>query len=216
MKIKVKICCISSHQEAQMAIEQGATALGLVGPMPSGPGIIDDELIADIASKTPSHIETFLLTSETSAVEIIKHHQKVNTTTIQIVDKLVEGHYEDIREHCPKVKLVQVIHILDESSIDEAIEASKHVDFILLDSGNPHQEIKTLGGTGNTHNWDISQTIRKNINVPLYLAGGLNPQNVQQAIETVKPYGLDLCSGVRTDNKLDQNKLESFFQNIQG
>jgi phosphoribosylanthranilate isomerase len=208
---KVKICCISSQAEAQLAIKYGAWALGLVGPMPSGPGIIDNQLIKSIASNTLEDISTFLLTSETSAEAIIKHHDKVNTTTIQIVDELSTGSYQEIRKALPNVKLVQVIHVMDESSVLQAIKASKYVDYILLDSGNPKLEIKQLGGTGKTHDWSLSLKIKQVISVPMFLAGGLTAENVELAIKKVQPFGLDLCSGVRTNGKLDEHKLKSFF-----
>jgi phosphoribosylanthranilate isomerase len=211
---KVKICCISSQQEADIAIDLGASALGLVGPMPSGPGIIDDQLIKQIAQETSNDISTFLLTSETSALDIIKHYKKVNTTTIQIVDELSSGSYQQIRDELPNIELVQVIHVIDENSVTQAIEAAQYVDYILLDSGNPNLEIKELGGTGNTHNWDLSRRIRDSISKPLFLAGGLTPENVQEAIKKVQPYGLDLCSGVRTNGLLDPNKLKAFFDKV--
>ena len=214
IKIRVKICCISSEQEAQIAIKHGASALGLVGNMPSGPGVIDDDLIHKIAKITPPPISTFLLTSETKANKIIEHYKKVNTTTIQIVDALENRQYQQIRNKLPHVKLVQVIHVIDHSSVLEAVEISEHVDAILLDSGNPNLSIKELGGTGKTHNWELSRTIRKEINIPLFLAGGINKNNVKQAVNFVKPFGIDLCSSVRTNGLLDADKLAEFFNEI--
>lgn len=209
---RVKICCISSTDEARMAIEHGASALGLVGHMPSGPGVIGDELIHQIAKTVPPPISTFLLTSETRSQAIISHYRRVYTTTIQIVDELEKREYEIIRAALPHVKLVQVIHVIDENSVKEAIEVSAFVDAILLDSGNPKLSVKELGGTGRTHNWELSREIRKSIPIPLFLAGGLNKDNVQQAIETVGPFGIDLCSSVRTDGRLDKIKLMEFFK----
>lgn len=211
---RVKICCISSIDEARIAIEYGASALGLVGHMPSGPGVIGDELIYQIAKTVPPPISTFLLTSETKPQDIIAHYKRVQTSTIQIVDELEKREYELIRKELPNVKLVQVIHVIDENSIKEAIEISNYVDAILLDSGNPNLSVKELGGTGRTHNWELSREIRKAIPIPLFLAGGLNKDNVRQAIETVQPFGLDLCSSVRTEGQLDQQKLKDFFNAI--
>jgi len=212
MKVKVKICCISSIEEASLAIAHGAAAIGLVGRMPSGPGIITDELIRSIAKTLLPPIDSFLLTSETTAEKVIEHHKKVNTTTIQIVDALTDRQYLKIRESIPHVKLVQVIHVLDEKAVQEAIEISEFVDAILLDSGNPNLSTKVLGGTGKTHNWDISKKIRKNISIPTYLAGGINKDNVRKAIEHVEPFGIDLCSSVRTNGQLDERKLEELFK----
>lgn len=212
--IKVKICCISSIEEAKLAIQYGAAALGLVGKMPSGPGIIDDELINTIAKTIPPPISSFLLTSETDAEDIIAHYRKVHTSTIQIVDALTDRQYDRIKQELPNVKLVQVIHVINEQSIDEAIEISSHVDAILLDSGNPNLATKELGGTGRVHNWDLSKRIRESIDIPIFLAGGINKDNVRAAIEHVQPFGVDLCSSVRTNGKLDDKKLESFFNEV--
>lgn len=212
---RVKICCISSVEEARLAIEYGASALGLVGQMPSGPGVIDDELIHQISRSVPPPISTFLLTSETKPQEIIAHYKRVNTTTIQIVDELEQREYEVLRNELPNVKLVQVIHVIDNNSVKEAVEISSFVDAILLDSGNPNLAIKELGGTGRTHNWNLSKKIRESIAVPIFLAGGLNKNNVKQAIEFVQPFGLDLCSSVRTNGQLDKQKLEDFFKAIE-
>ncbi len=210
----VKICCISSLAEAQMAIDFGASAIGLVGHMPSGPGVISDALIAEIASSAPAHIATFLLTSETEAQDIIAHQKKVLTNTVQIVDALQSGTYAEIRQSLPGVKLVQVIHVTGDESLDEALQIAPQVDFILLDSGNPNLAVKELGGTGRTHNWAISRRIVEAVSVPVFLAGGLRPDNVQAAIEAVQPYGLDLCSSVRSEGKLDPYKLEKFFEAV--
>jgi phosphoribosylanthranilate isomerase len=212
--MKVKICCISSVEEANLAIRYGASAIGLVGKMPSGPGVITDEKIFEIAGSVPKNIDTFLLTSEISPPEIINHHLRTLTNTIQLVDRINVEYYKSLRKSLSNIKLVQVIHVIDESSIDEAVMYSEVADALLLDSGNPNLKIKELGGTGKVHNWKHSRKIVEQSKVPVYLAGGLNPDNVRSAIESVMPYGVDLCSGVRTDCKLDERKLEMYFKNI--
>jgi len=210
---RIKICCIRSADEARSAIEFGASAIGLVASMPSGPGPIPDELIRQIAMTIPPPIATFMLTSETSVKAIIKHHERTLTNTIQIVDKLTEGTYSQLKDALPSVRIVQVIHVTDEKSVDLAVSISEHVDALLLDSGNPNLDIKQLGGTGRVHDWKISRKIRDNSKCPVFLAGGLKPENVRQAIDEVQPFGIDVCSGVRTDGKLDRHKLSDFFQN---
>ncbi|MEZ0483219.1 phosphoribosylanthranilate isomerase [Fibrella aquatica] len=212
--VRVKICCISSSDEARLAIRMGASALGLVGPMPSGPGVITDQQIAAIAKLVPPPIATFLLTSETDAGQIIAHQERVHTNTIQIVDALQTGQYDQIKAALPGVRLVQVIHVINDASVDEALQIAPHVDALLLDSGNPHLTIKELGGTGRVHDWALSRQICEQVNVPVFLAGGLRPDNVQQAIEAVQPFGLDLCSGVRTNGHLDPVKLEAFMKAV--
>jgi len=212
MTPRIKICCIGSIDEAKTAIDFGASALGLVGKMPSGPGVISDELIFNIAKKVPPPIATFLLTSETTAEGIIKHHQLTRTNTIQIVDQLESGLFLKLRKAMPAVKLVQVVHVIDEASVDKAIEVSEFVDAVLLDSGNPNLLVKELGGTGRVHNWKLSRKICESLRIPVFLAGGISAKNVSRAIDEVQPYGIDLCSGVRTNGNLNKNKLELFFK----
>jgi phosphoribosylanthranilate isomerase len=211
MTVRIKICCIANQKEAADAIAFGAAAIGLVGKMPSGPGPISDEEIFRIAITVPPPIATFLLTSEQTPKGIIEHHHRTRTNTIQIVDELENRDYDRIKEQLPNVKLVQVIHVIDESSVEEACELAEHVDAILLDSGNPKLAVKELGGTGRRHDWKLSRRIVETCDKPVFLAGGLNAENVCEAIETVRPFGVDLCSGVRTDHKLDRGKLEKFF-----
>jgi phosphoribosylanthranilate isomerase len=212
--IRIKICCISSVEEAKMAIHYGADAVGLVGKMPSGPGPIADELIASIAKTIHPPIASFLLTSEQSSSAIIDHIKRTGVNTVQIVDELTEGNYHHIRDELPHIRIVQVIHVTGEECIEQALSVQEHIDAILLDSGNPKATIKTLGGTGNTHNWNISCELVKTASVPVFLAGGLNAGNVKEAIETVQPFAVDICSGVRTEGKLDAAKLKAFISAV--
>ena len=212
MNVRVKICCIANEHEAATAIVFGAAAIGLVGKMPSGPGPIADTLIYRIAKTVPPPVGTFLLTSEQTAEGIIAHHHRTKTNTMQIVDELEGREYGVIRDALPNVKLVQVIHVIGDESVDEACNLASHVDAILLDSGNPNLAVKELGGTGRRHDWQLSRRIVETCGKPVFLAGGLNADNVREAIDTVQPFGLDLCSGVRTDGKLDLRKLEVFFR----
>jgi phosphoribosylanthranilate isomerase len=211
---RVKICCIGSVEEAALAIDCGASALGLVSHMPSGPGIIDDERIAEIAATVPPAIGTFLLTSRRGVPDIIEQHRFCRTNTIQICDHLTLGTHRDLKNALPGIAVVQVIHVTGPESVEEAARVAPNVDAILLDSGNQKLAVKELGGTGRTHDWTLSRTIRERIGIPLFLAGGITPENVVQAIEEVGPFGLDLCSGVRTDGKLDATKLKRFFSAV--
>jgi len=211
---RVKICCIASVDEAALAIECGASALGLVSDMPSGPGVISDEQVAEIAATVPPAIGTFLLTSRQRVADIIEQQRFCRTNTIQICDPLTLGTHRDLRDALPGISLVQVIHVIGPESVEEAARAAAHVDAILLDSGNQKLAVKELGGTGRTHDWTLSRAIRERIRIPLFLAGGLTPENVAQAIEEVGPFGLDLCSGVRSDGKLDATKLKRFFSAV--
>jgi len=211
---RVKICCIQSLEEAWLAIRYGASAIGLVSEMPSGLGPISEALITEIASLIPPGITSVLLTSKTDTNEIIQQQRSCGVNAIQIVDRLEKGRYRDFRKAIPGISIIQVVHVSEEKSIAEAIAVAPHVDAILLDSGNPALKIKELGGTGRTHDWNISRTIREAVTVPIFLAGGLNPANVTTAIRQVQPFGVDVCSGVRTDGKLDEQKLAKFFKQV--
>ena len=214
-KPRVKICCIASVAEAWMAIEHGASAIGLVSAMPSGPGPIAEELIAEIAAPVPPGVASFLLTCKQDAASIIDQQRRTRVNTIQICDRLVDGTYEDLRQALPGISLVQVIHVTGPEAVHEALAISSHVDAILLDSGNQSLKVKELGGTGRTHDWELSRAIRESVEVPVYLAGGLKPENVAEAIRAVGPFGVDVCSGLRTDGRLDESKLKSFFAALQ-
>ncbi|HEX6777498.1 MAG TPA: phosphoribosylanthranilate isomerase [Ktedonobacterales bacterium] len=213
-KPRVKICCMGSVEEMRLAVRYGTSAVGLVSAMPSGPGVISEEEITRIAAVTPPGVASFLLTCIQDAAGIIEQQRRCRTNTIQIVDRLEVGTYQEIREALPGIKIVQVIHVVDESSLEEAAAIAPQVDALLLDSGNQSLAIKELGGTGRVHNWAISRRIRERVDVPLYLAGGLNAGNVQEAIAYVGPFGLDLCSSVRSDGRLDEVKLERLFAAI--
>jgi phosphoribosylanthranilate isomerase len=210
----VKVCCISSKEEADQAIAAGASALGLVSKMPSGPGVISDEAIAEIARNIPPSIARFLLTSRHDAESIIEQHNRCRTTTLQLVDRVPVKDLSQLRSRLPGINLVQVIHVTGSESIDEACALAPYIDALLLDSGNQELAIKELGGTGRVHDWTISSQIREKCGKPIYLAGGLNSANVRTAIRSVNPFGLDICSGVRTAARLDTAKLTDFFDAV--
>jgi phosphoribosylanthranilate isomerase len=213
---RIKICCIASIEEAWMAIDAGANAIGLVSAMPSGPGPIAEDLIAEIAAIVPPGVSSFLLTCLQDSPSIIDQQRRLRVNTIQICDRLTSGSYQEIHDALPGIKLVQVIHVTGPESVDEAIAVAPHVDAILLDSGNQSLAIKELGGTGRTHDWSLSRRIREAIDVPLFLAGGLNQMNVSAAIREVQPFGIDVCSGLRTEGDLDPQKLSAFIRAIRG
>ena len=209
--IRIKICCISSVEEAKLAIKYGTDALGFVSAMPSGAGVIDEQLIPQIVSTVPPPIATFLLTCLVKAEDIISQILRCNTNTVQLVDRVGHEVYHVIRQKLPWIKIVQVIHINDKNSIKEAETISPFVDALLLDSGNQSLPVKELGGTGRVHDWSISKTICEIIDKPIFLAGGLNCDNVEEAIRTVHPFGVDVCSGLRTNGILDEEKLKQFI-----
>jgi phosphoribosylanthranilate isomerase len=215
MKVRVKICCISSPEEARLAISYGASALGLVSAMPSGPGPIPEELIAEIAAIIPPGVSSFLLTSKQDAASIIEQQRKARVNTLQLVDAVPVETYSDLRRELPGVAIVQVVHVTGDQAIQEARRVAPSVDAILLDSGNPALGVKELGGTGRTHDWRISRRIREEVAVPVFLAGGLHAENVVDAIHAVEPYAVDVCSGVRSNGRLDEGRLSRFFRSVE-
>jgi phosphoribosylanthranilate isomerase len=211
---RIKVCCIASQEEAALAVACGANALGLVGPMPSGPGTIDDALAADIARTTPPGVESFLLTSRTEAADILAHVGAVRPSVVQIVQHVSPAVYPLLIKAAPETKRVQVIHVEDEDALALIPRYEPYVHAFLLDSGRPNAETVELGGTGRTHDWEISQRFVAQTLRPVFLAGGLKPDNVATAVNKVAPFGVDLCSGVRTDGALDEAKLRAFVDHV--
>jgi phosphoribosylanthranilate isomerase len=209
-RTRIKICCIQSASEARLAIAEGADALGLVGAMPSGPGPIEDAEIAAIAAVVPPPVATFLLTSATEPEAIIAHARRCRTNTVQLVDRVAPAAFAQLRAALPGIRLVQVIHVGGEEAIGEARDIAPLADALLLDSGRPHEAIRVLGGTGRTHDWTISRRIVEAASCPVFLAGGLRPDNVGAAVRTVRPFAVDVCTGVRTDYRLDPARLQAF------
>jgi phosphoribosylanthranilate isomerase len=215
----VKICCIANPAEARLAHAHGAAALGLVSAMPSGPGVIADATVAEVAAAAAALVpppQTFLLTERTRAVDIAAQHAAARTTTLQLVDHVPHAELRALRALCPGVALVQVVHVTGPASVDEALAVAPHVDALLLDSGNPAAAVKELGGTGRVHDWRLSRRIRDAVHpLPLWLAGGLRAHNVAEAVAAVRPHGLDLCTGMRLEGRLHAPTLAAFMAAVQ-
>lgn len=205
--IRLKVCCISSVEEARVAVAHGADALGLVAEMPSGPGVLDDDTISMVARAAPPAVATFLLTSRRAPSALVEHVRHTSPSTVQLVDEVPLEAYAALRAAHPALKIVQVVHVLDEESVAFADARAPHVDALLLDSGNPRAAVRELGGTGRVHDWATSRRIVERVGCPVFLAGGLRADNVAEAVRAVRPFGVDVCSGVRTDGRLDAHKL---------
>jgi phosphoribosylanthranilate isomerase len=207
---RIKICCMQSVDEAWVAIRAGASALGFVAHMPSGPGIISEELIAEIVRRVPPPIATFLLTCRRDVDGIEAQQRQTGANTLQLCDRLEPGTHRKLRARLPGVAIVQVIHVVGEESRTEAVDLAPKVDAILLDTGNLRSEVRELGGTGRLHDWKISARIRAAVPVPVFLAGGLRPENVTDAVHAVRPFAVDVCSGLRPNGSLDEERLRAF------
>lgn len=213
MRTRVKVCCIASIEEAELAIAAGADALGLVR-MPSGPGPIPDHRIAEVAAFAPPPVSTFLLTSEISAAAISSHVRATRPTTVQIVSHMEPVEAAQLAAMEPGIKRVQVIHVEGVDALDLIPQYAPHVHAFLLDSGRPTVFVRELGGTGRVHEWSISAAFVNASSKPVYLAGGLNSSNVGEAIRRVRPFAVDLCSGIRTNGRLDRGKLTDFMEAV--
>ena len=182
--------------------------------MPSGPGVIDESVIATIAATIPPGVSSFLLTSKMNAGAIIEQQRRLRVNTIQLCDRLENKELRLLHDALPGISIVQVVHVTGRESIEEALSVSREVHALLLDSGRPDLPIKELGGTGRVHNWEISRKICEQVSIPVFLAGGLGPHNVRAAIAQVQPFGVDMCSGVRTNGRLDETKLTAFMSEV--
>lgn len=214
MRTRIKICCMASAEEVQLAIRAGADAVGFVGPMPSGPGVIDNATIARLAALVPPPIASFLLTCEVTAAAIARHVDRTHPSTVQIVTRISLSESAKLAELLPATRRVQVIHVEDERALEMIEGYAPYVHAYLLDSGRPSLAIPEFGGTGRTHDWQISAEFVRRSPHPVFLAGGLSPANVREAIHCVRPFGVDLCSGVRTGRRLDPSKLDAFIEAV--
>lgn len=214
MHTRIKICCISSVEEARQAVLAGADALGLVSEMPSGPGVIEDDLIRQIAQSTPPPVGTFLLTQRKSATDIAEHVEYCGTNAVQVVNHIDPDEWRELVKRLPRaIRRVQVVHVEGGEALDMIEPYAPFVHAFLLDSGKPSASGQELGGTGRTHDWEVSAQFVKMSPKPVFLAGGINAANVQQAISTVQPFGVDLCTSVRVDDKLSPTRLLEFIEN---
>lgn len=213
---RVKVCCIGSVEEARAAVRYGASAVGLVSAMPSGPGVIAESLIAEIAAAVPPGVTAVLLTSETQPDAIVSQQRRTGAGAIQLCAPVEPAIRGEVRAALPGIRLIAVVHVIGAESVEVAASAAADSDALLLDSGRPDGPVAELGGTGRTHDWTVSGEIRRVVEIPVYLAGGLRPDNVERAIREVSPFGLDVCSGLRSDGRLDEGKLGAFMSAVRG
>lgn len=211
MRTRVKVCCITNEEDLRLAVALGADALGFVGPMPSGTGIIDLATARHLIALVPPPVASFLLTSATEPATLVAEVLATRPSALQIVDRVPVAAYRRLRDAAPCVRLVQVVHVTDETSLAEAGEAARHVDALLLDSGSREGPVALLGGTGRVHDWSLSRRIVDAAERPVILAGGLRPDNIAAAIAAVRPFAVDLCTGLRTGGRLDRTKLRAFM-----
>ena len=211
--MRLKICCLQDEAELTVAIRHGADLVGFVGRGLSGPEVIDDDdRIGALADLVPPGVVSVLLTRLSEPGALVDQIRRTRVAAVQLCDFAPEAAWEAVREAFPAVRILQVVHVSGPEALDEATRVAPHVDALLLDSGTPTGPNPVYGGSGRTHDWAISARIVASVDKPVFLAGGLNADNVASAVSTVRPFGLDLCSGVRTGGRLDPDKLGAYVR----
>ena len=208
--IRVKICGNRTIEEAFMAVRAGADAVGLiVGTRYKTEDELDAHTASEILTALPPYISAVLVTHLISADEVMEIHQRVPTAVIQLQNDIILREITKIKKRLPHVKLIKAIHVENMSAIEIAKSFASYVDALLVDSRTEDR----IGGTGMTHDWGISSKIVLQINKPVILAGGLNPSNALEAIRQVRPFGVDVNSGVEfEDGKKDPKKINDFVR----
>lgn len=211
--MKVKICGIKKIEDALEAINYGADALGfLVGQKHNSVDFIDKDHAKNMVENLPPFYSSVLVTHLTDNEEIIYLASYIGVTTIQFHGDSSPEDIVYVKQRLPYIKVIKSVHVKNEKSIEEIQNYLKSADAILLDSINITTD--QVGGTGMTHDWNISKLIVDMYKIPIILAGGLNPSNVKEAINKVSPYGVDVNSGVKgLDGFKDCEKLKSFIYN---
>lgn len=215
MPPRVKICCIQDAEEAALAVAAGAHALGFVGRGLSGPEVIEDDArIAAIVATVPPGVDAWLLARDAEPGVLVERVRKTRVNTVQICDAVPRGVYEELRVGAPWCRIVQVVHVSGPEAVEEALGVEDAVDAILLDSGTPSGATPVFGGSGKTHDWGISARVVDAVRKPVWLAGGLRAENVAEAFSVVRPWGLDLCSGVRANGRLNAARLQAYAATV--
>lgn len=203
---RIKICCIADLPEAELAGRAGADFLGFVGPMPDGPGILTHDAMRAVVARFSPPPEPVLLTSAPTAEGIVADAAAVGVTTVQVVRHIAPAEAAKLAQ--TSLTVLQVVHVEGPDAIDLISVYAPHCDAFLLDSGRPSKG--SLGGTGRVHDWAVSTAFVARSPRPVFLAGGLTPENVAEAVQRVRPDGLDVCSGLRVDGRLMPNRLAEF------
>jgi phosphoribosylanthranilate isomerase len=210
--MRIKICCIQSEDEIANAVREGAHALGFVSTMPSGLRTISISRIRDLVRAVPPTYSTVLLTALTDPAAVLDQQRSTGVNSIQLVGPMRPEEVAAIRAGLPGIALFKTIHVGDESAISYALSFASVADVLLLDSGDPSAKTPRLGGTGETHDWGISREIVRRSPLPVFLAGGLSPKNVAEAVRSVRPFGVDVCSRLRPSGRLDPSLLRDFIR----
>ena len=213
--MKVKICANKSIYDAESCLIAGADIIGiLVGQKHVSNDFIDLKTAKKIVDYVDGRCNVSLVTHLEAADKIIKLTKSIGNNIIQLHSGIKECEVEKIKKELPNIELVRLIHVSKDGKIQTDIKNIIYADYFILDSFN--LETNQVGGTGLKFDWEKGRDIIKKLNKPTFLAGGLNPENVSEAINIVKPYGVDVNSGCKTNNIKDRNKVIEFVKNAKG
>lgn len=208
----VKICANKSINDAKMCIDAGADFLGLlVGQRHDSTDFIDKYTAKEIVDFSKGKIKTVLVTHLTNSEEIIKLTQYIGNDVIQLHSNIDEDEVEKIVKALPNIKLIRLIHISQKGQICTNYKTMKYADYYLLDSFN--FETNQVGGTGLIHDWNLDRELIKKLNKPTFIAGGLTPENVANAIKTANPSGVDVNSGCKLNGTKNKRLVKEFVFN---
>lgn len=211
--MRVKICGIKNVEDALKSVEYGADAIGvLVGQEHNSKDFISIKTAKKIIESLPPLVSSVLVTHINNSEEISHMIKTIGVTTVQLHSDIDIQGIEKIKFNCPNVKIIKLVHVIDEKSMQQVDFFANSSDAILLDTINNVTD--QVGGTGKTHNWEIDRKIVEHTNAKIIIAGGLNPNNIKEAIHKIKPYGVDVNTGVQNKNGLkDYEKLKEFIRN---
>ncbi len=210
--VRVKVACIRNPEEARRAVSFGAAAIGMAAETAAGGPHLTQTEITEIVASIPKSIGTFLMTTRRSPVELAELARSAGVNTIQLWDVPEPEAYSHLRSAVPGISIVQSIPVVDEGAIEQAVQVSSRVDALLLDSAHRSVPVRWEEQHGRTHDWQVSRRIAEAVDVPVILSGGLTARNVADAIRAVRPYGVEVCTGVRTRGALDTTLLVQFFE----
>lgn len=208
--IKKQIYSIVNYNEAVATMDAGADHIGLV-PMQSGgvpahrvPYDVVDRIFEEAGRRGVKRV-AIMLNKDPDEIIFVVNRVKPDIVHIAGMDYTADQAFADrLHQECPGVELMQAVLVEDESAIDQAIEYAKFCDYILTDSGLAKET--GIGASGQTHDWGIDAKIVEAIDIPVIMAGGLGPNNVEEAVRLVKPYGVD--SLTKTSHKYDDGVIE--------
>lgn len=212
--VKVKICGIKNVEDALKVVEFDGDAVGfLVGQEHSSEDFISPNQAREIVEKMPPFISTVLVTHISDAEQIIEMIKETKVNTVQLHSDIDAEGIKKIKSSCSYIKIIKLVHVVDEQSIEQVKIFSEISDAILLDTVN--FSTNQVGGTGKTHNWDIDERIVRETDANIIVAGGLNVENVSDAITKINPFGVDVNSGVQNELGFkDYGKLEKFIKKV--